>query len=300
MGSENIVFAVVVSFNPDVKILRENLIELKKQVNGIILVDNNSLNKNDFIPSISNLCTIIRLEENLGLSKAQNDGVIEAKKQNSTHVIIFDQDSIISKDFVEKQLQCEAELLSNGVKVAGVGPSFYDRESGYVYPATVYKGPFLKKINFHNKPVEVTFIIASGALIRISVLEDVGLMREDFFIDFVDVEWSIRAKYLGYNSYMNPNVTMEHNIGDQRLKVFGRLISIHSDFRKYYISRNSLFMIRLKYIPLGYKLRVFVFNSIRSFISVFVSDSKFNSFNAIVKGWKDGLGYFKKDSKWIL
>ncbi|HGO4357789.1 TPA: glycosyltransferase family 2 protein, partial [Klebsiella pneumoniae] len=69
------------------------------------------------------------------------------------------------------------------------GPKFYDKDSGYEYPATVYKGPFIKKIPVVDEPVEATFVIASGSLMRTEVLKDVGLMLDDFFIDFVDVEW---------------------------------------------------------------------------------------------------------------
>lgn len=244
------VIAIIVSFNPDINVLATNVESLKKQVDKVIVVDNFSINNEELVAQLSREVEILSLDKNYGLAKAQNDGIREAKKMGATHVIIFDQDSIVDDNFVSEQLKGEKFLISEGFDVGAIGPSFYDRNSGYVYPATKYRGPFLDKIPLKDTPNEVTFIIASGALIRLEVLDKVGLMREDFFIDFVDVEWSIRAKSMGFSSYMNPNVKMQHNIGDERVEIFGRLISLHSDFRKYYIVRNAIFISRLGFVPI--------------------------------------------------
>ena len=93
---------------------------------------------------------------------------------------------------------------------------------------------------------------------------------------------------------MTPNVKMEHNIGDQRIKVFNKLISLHSDFRKYYIYRNGLYMVKLKYIPFWYKVRLFSLNIIRSFIGIALSQNKNDTIKLTFKGWKDG---FKNNPK---
>ncbi len=296
----NKIVAVLVTYNPEIDVLIKNVHEIKKQANEIIVVDNNSINKGLFLPTLSKKCDTICFDSNLGLSKAQNEGLKRAKEMKATHIVIFDQDSVINDSFIEEQIKCETELLNRGIKVAGVGPAFFDRDSGYTYPATVYKGPLLHRVVLENSPVQSTFIIASGSLIRMSVLEHIGLMREDFFIDFVDVEWSIRANSMGYSSFINPKVKMEHSIGDRRVKVLGRVISLHSDFRKYYISRNALFMARLSYVPAGYKIRVVFFNLIRSMLGIALSDKKIKTVKCLIKGWCEGLGHFEKNKKWSL
>jgi rhamnosyltransferase len=44
-----------------------------------------------------------------------------------------------------------------------------------MYPATIYCGPFIKRVKVINTTVEATsFLIASGCLIRLEVLHDVG------------------------------------------------------------------------------------------------------------------------------
>ncbi|HBU2637607.1 TPA: glycosyltransferase family 2 protein, partial [Klebsiella pneumoniae] len=247
------------------------------------------------IEKINKEFKFIKLDKNIGLASAQNIGIREAFNY-STHIVIFDQDSEITVDFVANQLKCESLLLSRGIKVSAVGPKFYDKDSGYEYPATVYKGPFIKKIPVVDEPVEATFVIASGSLMRTEVLKDVGLMLDDFFIDFVDVEWCLRASSKGYKCFINPYETMKHSIGDLRIDVFGRKISLHSDFRKFYIYRNGVYMTRLGYVPVGYKIRVFVFNLIRTCIGLVLSKQKSKTLKASIKGWINGMGRFNKKS----
>nr|WP_287854990.1 glycosyltransferase family 2 protein [Klebsiella sp.] len=287
--------AIIVTYNPDVNVLENLVTALCQQVEKVIIVDNNSENHNEIV-YFDNKVSVIKEDMNIGLAKAQNIGIKKVIDVCS-HVLIFDQDSAIDSNFVEKQLKCEAELLSQNIKLSAVGPTFIDEETKYEYPATVYKGPFIKHIDIKDSPVKATFVIASGSLIRTSVLKDVGLMLDDFFIDFVDVEWCIRANGKGYSCFINPYIKMSHCIGERRIKLFGRMISMHSDFRKFYIYRNGLYMIRLPYVPLGYKLRVFVFNIIRSMLGVLTSTDKKQSLKATIKGWACGFSKFRRVSQ---
>ncbi|MCF6691503.1 glycosyltransferase family 2 protein [Raoultella terrigena] len=286
--------AVIVTYNPDIIVLTKLIKTLINQIDSVIIVDNYSSNI-DSIKNIGAVFKCIPLDKNIGLASAQNIGIRDIIA-DSSHIIIFDQDSEISDDFVTNQLKCESILLSKGVKVSAIGPKFYDKDSGYEYPATVYKGPFIKKVPVKNDPVEATFVIASGSLIRSEVLHDVGLMLDDFFIDFVDVEWCLRASGKGYKCFINPFESMKHSIGDLRISIMGRMISLHSDFRKFYIYRNGVYMARLSYVPVGYKIRVFIFNIIRTIIGCFLSKDKIKTIRVSSKGWLSGFGKFAKKS----
>ncbi len=88
---------------------------------------------------------------------------------------------------------------------------------------------------------------------------------------------------------------MKHSIGDKRLSVFGRTISIHNPIRRYYLTRNSIYMIRLSSIPLGYKMREFSLNIIRFFVLFFTQKEKLVYFKYFIAGIYDGLtGKFGK------
>ncbi|HFP9739483.1 TPA: glycosyltransferase family 2 protein, partial [Escherichia coli] len=64
-------------------------------------------------------------------------------------------------------------------------------------------------------------IIASGKLINLEVLDQVGFMEDDLFIDGVDHEWCWRAGRLGYKIAIIENAIMKHRLGDARGNFLG-------------------------------------------------------------------------------
>lgn len=291
MDEKYFVVAVLVTYNPDVVLFKNVVSNITRQVDRLIVIDNNSLNTSKLIQCIEGADSITykSLSTNIGLAAAQNMAMSIAKGYKASHVILFDQDSLIPESFILKLLECEKNLLAKGEKVAAVGPSFFDPVSGQLYPATLYKGPFIKRIALSEEPVQATFIIASGCLIRMNVLDDVGFMRDELFIDYIDVEWSLRAQAKGYGVYITPQARMAHTIGDRRLSIFGRTISVHSPLRRYYLVRNSFLMLRLDYIPWGYKLRELVFNFVRTGVGFCTATQKMVFCKYFSMALRDGL-----------
>jgi rhamnosyltransferase len=99
--------------------------------------------------------------------------------------------------------------------------------------------------------IESDFLISSGALIPLAVLDEVGGMDESLFIDNVDMEWSFRARGMGLRLYGVCAARMEHRLGDDRQPVLGGVHSVvrHGPNRLYFIMRNRLQLYRLPYTP---------------------------------------------------
>ena len=289
-------FVVLITFNPDLSLFKEIFVShIRSDCDGIIIVDNNSNNSRE-IQELFNICKkelIFRgLDSNYGIAKAQNVGVNLARMHDCTHVILFDQDSKSPEYIATELLKEENELISQGISVGAIGPVYYDARTKNVYPLALLNGFRLKNIypkEDHTDPINLSFIIASGSLIRISVLDDVGEFYDPFFIDLVDIEWCLRALSLGYKVYASPNVSIEHSIGDKRIFSFGKEISIHSPLRRYFMVRNNILMARFNHVPIRYRIRIFfgiVFRSIRFLVAV-----KFDVdyIHAIFLGVSDGL-----------
>lgn len=111
-------------------------------------------------------------------------------------------------------------------------------------------------------------------LVPVEVLKKVGLMRDELFIDYIDIEWCLRTASNGYSLYAIPDAKMSHTIGDERKLFLGREVSIHSPLRRYYLARNSIYMMRLSYVPIGYKFREAIFSTIRTIMFVACVDKK--------------------------
>jgi len=291
----NSICAVIITFNPDIETIKKQYASLEKQINYIIYIDNNSINIKEIINSLEKYTLnnqnikIIKNSENMGLGYAQNQGINYAKKNNCTHVLILDHDSVLENDFVNKLINEENKKIEKGINIGAMGPVYYDEKTKIIYPITRYIGPFIKRIIPDNEPVEASFLISSGCLIRIDVIDDVGMMNEELFIDYIDVEWSFRARKKGYKLYAIPKARMSHTVGDNRTSIFGRTISVHSPIRRYYLHRNSIFMMRCPYISWGYKLRELIFNILRLIIFTLLSYDKKLYIKYIIKGYRDGL-----------
>ncbi|WP_049008295.1 glycosyltransferase family 2 protein [Enterobacter cloacae] len=284
--------ALIVTFNPDVQILAKLIERLKssKLKLKIFLIDNASNNAQDLINAYLPEHDFIFLQENIGLAGAQNILLQKILNSGSDAVLFFDQDSEPTDEFITCLTQGLMDLNSQGHKVGAVGPVFYDPRTGTNTPFSLIHGCRIRSIHPESSdPLEVSFLINSGMLVPVQTLKDVGLMLDELFIDYIDIEWCLRAASKGYSFYAIPDAKMSHTIGDARKVFLGREVSIHSPLRRYYLARNSIYMMRLSYVPVGYKFREAVFSTIRTLMFVACVDKKITYIKYIFRGWKDGI-----------
>jgi rhamnosyltransferase len=291
--TNNNIAAVVVTFNPNILNISRQIESLINQVSYICYVDNNSDNITEIenvIEKYTNNIKIILIKniDNYGLSIAQNIGIKYMSNLKAKDILILDHDSILDSNFCQNLLFDRNILLQNGINVASIGPIYYDEITNEQYPITKFHGPFIERIKIDTNPQFASFIIASGSLTSIKVFDKIGFFNEELFIDYIDVEWCFRAKSLGYQICVSPKANMKHSIGDQRQVIMGRSISIHSPLRRYYLSRNSIYMLKLDYISLGYKLREIVFNFLRISILVITQKNRILYLKYFLAGIVDG------------
>lgn len=288
------VIAIVVLYNPSVSTIIRQYKSLINQVSEIAYIDNGSKNiqhvtksiKEHSVPKLPYI--IIENNKNLGLGYAHNQGIKYAENKKYELLLILDHDSILKENFVNNLVKCHLELCRQ-FKVGAVGPIYVNEETNEIYPITKYWGPFIKRLKPTVEPEEASCLISSGTLISLPVLAEVGGMNEDLFVDYIDIEWSYRARSKGYKLFAVPSAVMNHKIGDKRISLFGRKISMHSPLRRYYLTRNSIYMLRCPYISFGYKLREFTFNIVRIITFSIISSNRNIYLKYSIKGLFDGL-----------
>lgn len=290
--------SIVVTFNPEIADL-ENVFASHDQTEaaGLVLIDNGSANQQQILACAqSRLKSIalfwIPIDDNVGLAKALNMGILCAEKNGFTHVILFDQDTIVPKTLVNELARQFLSLTSQGARVGAIGPTYVDPRTNSEYPQCIIRGALLKKVwpsASDNESMEVSFIITSGSFFSIDAVRDIGWMREDFFIDCVDIEWCFRARHKGYKIFCTKTAAMLHTIGDRRVRSLGRDVSIHSPKRRYYMARNSIYLIRLPTVPLVYRARQVVMTFFR--VPLFLWSVKFSPIyiKSIFFGIVDGV-----------
>ena len=303
---EKRVFAIVVLYNPHIPTLIRLIDSVKRQVSHIVLVDNSTLN--DTKNSISVMLaqtdatfTYLDLGDNSGIATAHNKGIDLAIKKKATHVLLLDQDSALPNDMVDALMILHLELLNDGCKVSALGPSFLDEKTNELAKIIRHRNLTTKRIDPDESKDSMIadYIISSGSLIAIEVLQEVGLMDEKLFIDRVDIEWCIRAKHCGYTCYVAPQVIMKHSVGDGFVSVGKRKTNLHSDFRNYFIVRNSAYLAIYGKVPISFRVPQFAKIPLYILFYSYHSKRRLYSFGLLTKAVIDGIsknmgkGHFK-------
>lgn len=252
------VAAVIVTHQPAPDKLRELLSAVASQVSFSVVVDNGSnFNVLQFVESAyPGIVSCIALKYNLGIALAQNIGISRAREMGADYVLLSDQDSVPHHSMVRVLLAALEKICTTEKSLACVGPRYLDDRQRNPPPFIRVIGLALKRCHCtaEDSIVPVDYLISSGCLIPMKVLEQVGGMREDLFIDYVDIEWGLRARHAGVQSYGVCSAHMEHNLGDSPIRLFGKHIPLHTPLRHYYHFRNAVLLYKESWIPLNWKL----------------------------------------------
>lgn len=248
------VVAVMVTYEPKLEVLTRALNALVPQVAAVVVIDNCS--HSDLASWISESNTraveLLHLPENRGIAVAQNIGIEWARNWGARFVLLMDQDSIPASDMVEQLISAATERASPSI----VGPRYLDERQDNPPPFIRVRGLRLERCvcSTVESVVPVDYLISSGCLVPMPVLDEVGGMRDDFFIDYVDIEWGLRVRRHGFQSYGVCSARMRHFLGDQPIKFFNKSIPLHSPLRHYYHFRNAVLLYKEPWVALNWKL----------------------------------------------
>lgn len=242
----NRIGGVIVTYNPNIELLKKNISSVYNQLDRIIVVDNGSNNVDVFKPEIikndfESKLTLKELKSNLGIAKAQNIGVKELYLDKYEWALILDQDTVMPKDAVTNYSSTSQFLEA---KTAILSARYIDKNWNEAQKAELFAGS-----DSSNRVVPVKMVIASGNLVRISAWKFVGGFDEWLFIDQVDFDFNAKLLLSGYNIWRVNSVIMNHEVGatlvhpvlSKFLLLSNKAVfSDHSAFRQFYILRNRI------------------------------------------------------------
>jgi rhamnosyltransferase len=254
------VVAICVTYRPGADFAAE-IQALCRQVPHVIVVDNGSHGKHrellERLAEAEQRVELLLRETNEGIGAAHNAGIRRARELNATHVLLMDQDSLPQADMVQQLLRAEHDLVKAGRRLAAVGPVYHD-------PRLMKTWPFFRMSRFGVRPhacdgrryVACDFLISSGTLIPMLMLDAIGGMREDYFLEHVDTEWSLRARFAAYELYGVCAARMDHHLGDAVVSVpfTGHKVQLYRPYRHYYLFRNALLLWNERHARLPWKM----------------------------------------------
>lgn len=242
--------AVVVGYHPDPGQLQALLAALEHQVDTIVVVDNSEPPIHaETLTTRPDSIRLLASGQNRGVAWAINRGVQELLASGHRYAALFDQDSLPPEKLVETLRHRLEQLQSNGQRVAAIGPAIRERGSHKPAPFIRFRLPLNQRLYPSSGSVSCDFLITSGKLIDLEQWNSIGPMREDWFIDNIDLEWSFRARRLGYELHGSGETELAHSIG-QRQRLFKSLpwpsYRHHGPERLYTMMRNRVFLYRAK------------------------------------------------------
>jgi rhamnosyltransferase len=297
------VLAIAVTYLPEAEPLRALLESLLSQVQQILIVDNTPSEDDrvfqvvtEFPQYSSAELRLVRLGRNVGIAGALNVGIEIALAEGYDFVLLSDQDSLPQSDMVQELLSVAQQLESAGAPLACVSPVYIDRITGQVFGFQAQERGRLFYSTLGGDQadpwIEVVTAITSGALIPRGALIEIGPMREDYFIDYVDTEWCHRARSRGYKLYGTSRARMEHHLGAHTFRVWylrWRPFTGYPPRRLYYRFRNFVLLMRCSYVPLRWKLRASWYWLGNAYAYLLFSPDRRENMRFIAKGLMDGL-----------
>lgn len=272
---------IIVTYNPQ-EDFSSVLRRASAIVTNVIIVDNCSTN----IEYLQNLLTttdvqLICNDKNYGIAYALNQGLKQAITLSLEWAITLDQDSLPDFNILESYNDIIREMDNFLYPIGLVGISYKEN-----------------KLNNNTTAITKKTLITSGLLHKIDILSKVGFYREDYFIDYVDFEFSLRCNKLGFKTILINKKLLEHHLGTPKEKKLGGF-SIHSTnhnpTRRYYMSRNFILTCRLYWRDFPIELlKKFYHFSQSTCKMMIVDDNRKSKIKSVIKGIHDGLKFHIK------
>lgn len=262
----------IITYNPDIDRLRQNLSTITGQTDSIIVVDNGSYN----VSQIRELTgdSLISLGENRGVAYALRLIMDLARKNGYDWVLTIDQDSVADRNLVKEYRKYMAD------DIGAMTCLIRDRN----YPEIEYEHPC-------TEVQDIDWCITSGCLMNVKAYEKTPGYDEKMFIDCVDIDICYSLAEAGYRIIRIPYEGLLHEIGKaKRLTFLGKKTQVfnHPAWRRYYVNRNTIYLAK-KHPEHGTVANTVGRCLYHTLITFIYEDQKMKKLKENIRGIHDGI-----------
>ena len=253
----------------------------------LVVVDNRSTDTTvEKIREKYPFITLLIQPSNKGFAAAANSGLQRAMEQKADYALIINNDVLVMPSMLTHLI----EAMTPDVGAAAPMIYFLDNPK-QIWSIGFARHPFLLEAYGGARgqidegqwlvPVDVDYLLGCALLLRVSVLEEVGLFDDRFFFYYEDLDLCLRIQKKGYRLITVPKAKMWHKVAGSA--------NLGSPFRVYHMARSSIifFQTHAKGIQrpaiLMYRLGSIVKNS-----SMFLARRRYDLFQHYWKGLWNG------------
>ncbi len=280
--SKHSILAVLIAYNPDLKLLMEDINSFFNAVDLLYIWDNSPIEIRQkteiFLRQTFPNIIMEGNGKNMGISYGLNKGWQYAKNHDLDVVLTMDQDSSF-QNFEEYLQRVLVKWEKEGYCLCGPTPNLH-----------LKKGKSIQGFSRHIA------IITSGMLVPVELLDYVNGYCNDFLVDGIDFDICYKMRENGYESYMDNESNLIQHFGKPQYRtILG--IQIHgygySPFRVYGIFRNHIIVWR-RYHHNGILLRHITKHYFLEYLLkgvLLVEDNKWNKLKAACQGIVGGFRF---------
>lgn len=202
-----------------------------------IVIDNGSKeNEAELLKKKYPFIIAVRSDKNLGFAGGNNIGIIHAK---SNYILFINNDTVIVKDTLSYLIK----RLKSSDKIVGASPLIRDYHKPHKIQYAGYTP--LSLITLRNKvigegqtdeklfPSHATpYLHGAAMLLKKDVIKEIGLMPEEYFLYYEELDWCTSITKQGYELWYEPACEIWHKES--------KTIGIDSPMKCYYLNRNRL------------------------------------------------------------
>ncbi|MEY3405006.1 MAG: hypothetical protein RL161_436 [Bacteroidota bacterium] len=272
----------------------ESLGNVKGEGFDLILIDNGSYDGSvQQIKAAFPAITLIALDKNYGFAGGNNIGLNYAVDQGYTYILMLNNDVFVEPDFLSPLL----DALDQNPAVGAVQPSIFNHperaevwNNGGTFSRLTGTSHSIKTFNPDQRLSDVEWITGCAFLVRAEVLQKTGLLNEQYFAYYEDVDLSFRITAAGYQLKVVPQSRIYHIGGaSSRAAEKGSEGYLSPDVHFYNI-RNHIWIIRkwLKWYERPIPILIHLIYSL-FLIGYFLVRLRWNKLLTVAKGFKDGF-----------
>jgi len=167
---------------------------------------------------------LIQINENMGFAFANNLGlkhILEDK--NSEYIWLLNNDTKIAPDSITELIDYYEQFRDDKIGFVGSKLLDYSKPDQIQTMGSIYKpwtGYFkiigegeLDKGQYDNMNLIVDYIFGAAMFCHKSLIKEIGLMPEEYFLYFEDVDWCVAAKKSGFKTRVCSSSKVYHKQG---------------------------------------------------------------------------------------
>lgn len=227
-------FAVVISYYPNIEKLRENIDKYLSDVDFLMIWENTPfVDREKYRLNISIFKEKVIMageKDNMFIAYPLNRAVEYAKLHGFTHILTMDQDSCFEVGHFKKYKEIATARYNKNIW----GPN----PNNFFTPV-------------QDIPQKRERLMTSGNIINLDLFDEIGMFREDYKIDCVDFEFCYRARRYGYQCYSVNSILIHQTFGRKIRTRFNFDTYQYPPIRLYFMARNNI-MLHCEYPEYGF------------------------------------------------